>query len=90
MKIWDVSTGQCLATLVGHDNWVRGAAWHPGGRYLLTASDDKTLRVWDVAHTRCLKTLYAHQHFATSLGSILFFLFSYNNFLVALSMLCKS
>ncbi|XP_068633013.1 lissencephaly-1 homolog [Battus philenor] len=67
VKIWDVSTGQCLATLVGHDNWVRGAAWHPGGRYLLTASDDKTLRVWDVAHTRCLKTLYAHQHFATSL-----------------------
>lgn len=64
-----MSTGQCLATLVGHDNWVRGAAWHPGGRYLLTASDDKTLRVWDVAHTRCLKTLYAHQHFATSLGS---------------------
>ncbi|KAI5637256.1 WD domain, g-beta repeat domain-containing protein [Phthorimaea operculella] len=67
VKIWDVSTGQCLATLVGHDNWVRGLAWHPGGRYLLTASDDKTLRVWDVAHTRCLKTLYAHQHFATSL-----------------------
>ncbi|KAI8436914.1 hypothetical protein MSG28_010342 [Choristoneura fumiferana] len=57
---------KCLATLVGHDNWVRGAAWHPGGRYLLTASDDKTLRVWDVPHTRCLKTLYAHQHFATN------------------------
>ncbi|XP_039752945.1 lissencephaly-1 homolog [Pararge aegeria] len=67
VKIWDVSTGQCLATLVGHDNWVRGAVWHPGGRFLLTASDDKTLRVWDVAHTRCLKTLYAHQHFATSI-----------------------
>jgi len=24
IKIWDVSTGLCLITLTGHDNWVRG------------------------------------------------------------------
>ena len=23
-KVWDVSTGQCLFSMVGHDNWVRG------------------------------------------------------------------
>lgn len=65
-------------TLAGHDNWVRGVAFHPGGRYLLSASDDKTLRVWDIKNKRCLKTLYAHQHFATSLGNdIAFFLNMY-------------
>lgn len=67
IKIWDVSTGLCLITLTGHDNWVRGLVFHSGGKYLLSAADDKTLRVWDLRHRRCLKTLEAHQHFCTSL-----------------------
>jgi len=67
VKVWDVSTGLCLFSLVGHDNWVRGISWHPGGKYLLTASDDKSLRVWDIQHRRCHKRLDAHTHFATSL-----------------------
>ena len=89
IKVYDVSTGQCLFSMAGHDNWVRGGCaaltlycislhrlaagitWHPGGKYLLTASDDKTLRVWDIAHRRCHKTLDAHTHFATSLGETL-------------------
>lgn len=66
IKIWDVGTGVCLFTLTGHDNWVRGLTWHPGGKYLVTASDDKTIRVWDIAHRRCHKKLDAHQHFTTS------------------------
>lgn len=71
IKIWDVSTGLCVLTLTGHDNWVRGLVFHPGGKYLLSAADDKTLRVWDLRHRRCLKTLEAHQHFCTSLGIVL-------------------
>jgi len=66
IRVWDVSTGQCLITMLGHDNWVRGLSWHPGGKYLLSASDDKSLRVWDVAHKRCSKRLEAHNHFCTS------------------------
>ena len=69
--VWDVSSGQCLFSLLGHDNWVRGITWHPGGKYLLSASDDKTLRVWDIQHRRCHKRLDAHTHFATSLGRFL-------------------
>lgn len=67
IRVWDVSTGLCLFTLTGHDNWVRGLSWHPGGKYLLSVSDDKSLRVWDIAHTRCHKRLDAHTHFATSI-----------------------
>lgn len=67
LKVWDVSVGLCLFTLVGHDNWVRGVVFHPGGKYIVSASDDKTLRVWDIKNKRCLKTLEAHQHFCTSL-----------------------
>lgn len=67
IKLWDVSTGLAVFTLVGHDNWVRGVKFHPGGKYLLSCSDDKTLRVWELAHQRCCKTLEAHAHFCTSL-----------------------
>nr|XP_026692533.1 lissencephaly-1 homolog [Ciona intestinalis] len=67
LKIWDVSTGQCLFTLIGHDSWIRAAMFHPRGKFLITASDDKTLRVWDIKNKRCHKTLAAHEHFVTDL-----------------------
>ena len=42
--------------------------FHPGGKYLVSCSDDKTLRIWDYKNKRCAKTLAAHEHFATTLG----------------------
>ncbi|KAG9333949.1 hypothetical protein JZ751_009352, partial [Albula glossodonta] len=68
IKMWDVSTGMCLMTLVGHDNWVRGVMVHPGGKFIVSCADDKTLRIWDYKNKRCMKTLSAHEHFVTSLG----------------------
>ncbi|KAJ7387324.1 Positively regulates the of the minus-end directed microtubule motor protein dynein [Desmophyllum pertusum] len=67
IRMWDAGTGMCLMTLVGHDNWVRGVMFHPGGKYLISCSDDKTLRIWDYKNKRCAKTLAAHEHFATTL-----------------------
>uniref|UniRef100_A0ACB8ECD9 Uncharacterized protein n=1 Tax=Sphaerodactylus townsendi TaxID=933632 RepID=A0ACB8ECD9_9SAUR len=67
IKMWDISTGMCLMTLVGHDNWVRGVLFHSGGKFILSCADDKTLRVWDYKNKRCMKTLNAHEHFVTSL-----------------------
>ncbi|ELT97343.1 hypothetical protein CAPTEDRAFT_123658 [Capitella teleta] len=67
IKMWDVSTSMCLFTLVGHDNWVRGLIFHPGGKYILSSCDDKTLKIWDIKNKRCSKTLEAHSHFVTSL-----------------------
>lgn len=42
--------GELLHTFIGHDNWVKGLAMHPTGKYFYSASDDKTLRVWDLTH----------------------------------------
>ncbi|KAI1285785.1 Lissencephaly-1 -like protein [Halotydeus destructor] len=67
IKVWDVSVGLCLFSLIGHDNWVRGVVWHPGGKYILSASDDKTIRIWDIVNKRCTKTLEAHTHFCQTL-----------------------
>ena len=53
---------------MGHDNWVRGVLFHPGGKTIASVSDDKTIRLWDFKNQRCAKTLVAHEHFVTSLG----------------------
>ncbi|KAH8692072.1 nuclear distribution protein nudF 1 [Talaromyces proteolyticus] len=68
IKVWD-ARGTCLMTLVGHDNWVRAILFHPGGKYLLSVSDDRTLRCWDLSQDgKCVKTLSdAHGRFITCL-----------------------
>ena len=64
VKIWD-ARGVLIKTLLGHDNWVRGLVFHPGGKYLLSVSDDRTLRCWDLSQEgRLAKTLDStHGHF---------------------------
>ena len=66
IKIWDVR-GTLIKTLIGHDNWVKGLVFHPGGKYLISVGDDKTLRCWDLSQGgRLVKTLDgAHEHFVT-------------------------
>ena len=68
IKIWD-SRGTLIKTLVGHDNWVRGLLFHPGGKYLLSCGDDKTIRCWDLAQEgKCVKTVEdAHSHFVNAM-----------------------
>jgi len=66
IKIWD-GRGTLIKTLVGHDNWVRGLVFHPGGKYLLSVSDDTTIRCWDLTQEgRCVKVVSdAHGHFVS-------------------------
>ncbi|KAF7553636.1 hypothetical protein G7046_g7047 [Stylonectria norvegica] len=68
IRLWD-TRGACIATLTGHDNWVRAVVFHPGGKYLLSVSDDKTLRCWDLSQGgKCIKVLTdAHERFITCL-----------------------
>ena len=67
LKIWN-SQAQCVLTLRGHGNWINGLAFHPGGQYLLSVADDKTIRCWDLANEgKCVKVLEGiHKQFITS------------------------
>ncbi|KAJ6145145.1 nuclear migration protein NudF [Penicillium chermesinum] len=48
INIWDAN-GPLVQTLIGHDSWVRGLAFSPCGRFLLSVGDDGTIRFWDLA-----------------------------------------
>lgn len=64
IKLWN-TRGENIMTLKGHDNWVRGLAFHPAGKYLLSVSDDRSIRCWDLSQRgRCVKVVQdAHHHF---------------------------
>ena len=50
-----------LLTLYGHRGPVRSVAFSPDGRFILTASDDRTARVWDVKTGREVSVLRGHR-----------------------------
>ncbi|KAJ5379841.1 Nuclear distribution protein nudF 1 [Penicillium cataractarum] len=67
IRLWD-ARGNLIKTLVGHDNWVRALVFHPGGKYLLSVADDKTVRCWDLTQEcKCVRTINAHDHFVSSI-----------------------
>lgn len=51
VKIWNSSTGDVAATLVGHEDRVRHATFSKDGTHVLTSSNDRTARIWKLNET---------------------------------------
>ena len=68
-KYWYSFSSNELTRQTGHDNWVCALVFHPGGKFLLSSSDDKTIRCWDLEQEgRCVRTIEdAHSHFVSCL-----------------------
>jgi WD40 repeat protein/uncharacterized caspase-like protein len=60
VQLWDVATGQEIASIKGHGRAVTKVAFSRDGKLLATGSNDNTITIWDVATQRELKTLTGH------------------------------
>ena len=49
-----------MVELRGHTSYIRSAAYSPDGKFILTASDDRTARVWNAATGQSVAELKGH------------------------------
>jgi WD40 repeat protein len=69
IRLWDVETGKLVRCLVGHDSYVYGLAFSPGGKYLASGGAfDYTARVWEVNTGQPLRVLKGHPNWVSQVA----------------------
>ncbi len=80
LRLWDVSSGCCVRTFKEYkqglrSEWsvldkerVNSVCLSADGRWVLSGSDDKTLRLWEVSSGRCVRTFEEHKWVLPGLG----------------------
>ena len=59
LRIWDVRSESCVATLQGHRALVLGCAWSPDAQRLISASFDGSHRLWAAENGVEIAMVYA-------------------------------
>jgi WD40 repeat protein len=60
IRIWDAKTGELVATLNEHTDWVWCLAWTPDGETLISGSADHSIRTWNTKTWKQLALLDGH------------------------------
>ncbi|KUP96493.1 WD40 repeat domain-containing serine/threonine protein kinase [Thermobifida cellulosilytica] len=68
VRLWDAGTGEELAELEGHTDWVRSVAFSPDGSVLASASYDRTVRLWDAETGAQRAALEGHTDWVNSVA----------------------
>ncbi len=68
MHVWDVATGQPIASLAGHSDFISRAVFTADSSRLVSSSYDATVRIWDLQSGRATTVLEAQPTPVTTLA----------------------
>ena len=60
VRLWAPQTGQCVRTLVGHDDAVMGCAFSEDGLRLVSSGMDNFLILWNTVNGEMLRRFFGH------------------------------
>jgi hypothetical protein len=68
LKIWNMTSGECLKTFIGHSRVVNDGDFHPSfimynsrSVSIVSCSGDCTLKLWNSSETSPMSTIYGHK-----------------------------
>jgi WD40 repeat protein len=61
VRLWDLATGKLVRTFEGHTDELRGLAFSPDGKFVLSGAFDKTARLWVVETGKEARRFVGHE-----------------------------
>ena len=68
IKYWEVSSGFCIKTFNGHNDWVRCISISLNGDILASGSSDHTINIWHIDSGTSVQVLRGHEHVIETLS----------------------
>lgn len=69
IRVYDYNTGEKVAQFEAHPDYIRSIAIHPSRPYILTSSDDYTIKLWNWENQwKNEQTFEGHQHYVMSIA----------------------
>ena len=59
--LFDIETGQCVHTLLGHTGEIVSIDFDTDGKGLITGSFDHTIKLWDTRNGKAVHTFRGHR-----------------------------
>ena len=62
-QVWNYKQRRCIFTLLGHLDYIRTTVFHHEYPWILSSSDDQTVRIWNWQSRQCISVLTGHNHY---------------------------
>lgn len=69
IRVYNYNTSEKITSFEGHPDYIRAIVVHPTQPFVLTASDDMTIKLWDWEKGwKCVRVFEGHSHYILSLA----------------------